>query len=1769
MSIEVSGKTHVLPTDAQLDSAIVEAVVSALRDWVTAAQSGLCGRLDDLPTDLMTRVAERLHGEFGGQEAQANVRLLVTGSPSAGWECQWTEAVQLRNLDENGNKRPPLLLLVPPGTELLGSLDIDTFHAIPCGDIVRRLVSKMISALPDGMEPLAELLRRRDIVRSTSDAQRAKYLLMLAQHSYSTEAAGLGLCLLGLWPHQTWLADEANREYWLTRNQKFVVELRQGNSSLLDRIYSQKLELPQQAHRLYELIASSLDVPAAAERVAMDPAWADLEFGQLKFVEQLETVVITVDPSDLPRQEDGYQVLKVKDQPHLPLVWTTQPGPAQVSRLTHYLVEFVSTTGDVVEVTYATSAIPPTKSARRSYTVKNVKSLVESDPPQLPEGLYRVRVTAWSGATNITRQATAQENQSSLSTYFWVLDEGDDVPAAPVRKERYVESYMHARRELQWEALSASWDPWTLPEASVAWDGPVDGRATQGSCTLQFGRRTFRVRLSNLLRRVELRILAKPESLGALQAQLGYGIAPRDVQVSERAADVPKLAADDPFLTARAGLFAKIRGSDNSGTVETADLVALREDILEYVRQYIRLLQHAENSVVEEPRRWLDRVGLVTLDTVRVTLPGLSEKTSIALLVAPTHPLRLLWSLQLALVGDAWLRKLQSQGATRGLSPEVRKALQSELQPVNLPPVLYDRKRVGYLQAGAVACGWDVYLPADIADKRSAMSRLAHALSTGNGEAITEARSGELADRVIRYVWQHPYVSQLQLNVFNPGDGEVIVELLSKLDAVYPDMRYDIRLFAYDDVRDDLGSALDELVNPNGPIDSAAEKYSQSGRYALHPNLRYSKNRIEEFIAEPSHFQAHLSLILDVFRPRIDVHKPFSDRSGSKLFGLVQEPVERCLGEQGRFAWERQVIAGTTAEVEPGASEATLLGEALAAIQSFVAALGTSPTSRDGRAPTVRLDLSVEGQNLLYEIHRVSDWVLTIDRHLGVDYFDSTGATNGSAAGAILLDFAPEFPATDRAVLMLTTRVSEEIDRLVTPVLRRLGLDEPDSSRKVVEWLRSLSGRLAMRLISSPMDSQGVVGMALARAFLSQAGLLNDSVVIPVDAHIGLLKMGLPQDADKSRTDLIIARRSGTSRQIELSLVEVKCRSGILPHSAYHALRDEMVGQVNQTQTALATLFDPSTQPDDPIDRPLRNQMLARWLRFYVGRATRYGLLSGEGEANFLDLIEDLDEGYTISFRQSGIVFELGRQDDIEDTSGDMTIYRVGQASCRRLLRGDSDPTPVPSTWDIARRTIRGGEVWTRPAPASGDRGLGETNITPVQELQRRQDGLEKKPVADPATQAPTEPETVGADESVTTPAPEVTGETEPRLTCEVSNPTYHYLVGDTRPTPQWGVLGKYGGDSLALDLNGCNTLSLFGVQGGGKSYTMGTILEMALRELPGLNVLPHPLAAVVFHYNESQDYAPEFVTMGQPNRVAAEIDRLRSEYNGGPSAVEDILVLTPSDKLMARQREFPRLTVQPIAFHPGELTIQDWRFLMGAVGNDSLYIREMNLVMRTLRDNITIDGLRKAVESSALSDSQKRLAGLRLRFAEQFVREGDRLRDKLYPGRLVIVDLRDELIETDEALGLFVVMLRVFAGATHNGKAFSKWIAFDEAHKYIRNSDLVDSVVEVIRQMRHQATSVLIASQDPPSLPVKIMELSSMVMLHRMDSPGWLKHIQRAITALADLTPSSLARLRPGEAYLWARTATDPVFTRRAVKIECRPRATQHGGATRAASDE
>ena len=306
---------------------------------------------------------------------------------------------------------------------------------------------------------------------------------------------------------------------------------------------------------------------------------------------------------------------------------------------------------------------------------------------------------------------------------------------------------------------------------------------------------------------------------------------------------------------------------------------------------------------------------------------------------------------------------------------------------------------------------------------------------------------------------------------------------------------------------------------------------------------------------------------------------------------------------------------------------------------------------------------------------------------------------------------------------------------------------------------------------------------------------------------------------------------------------------------------------------------------------------------------------------------------------------------------------------------------------------------------------------------------------------------------------------------------------------------------------------------------------------------------------------------MVDANDDATQVQALVTGYGARPDAHRNIVLLAPADHVEQRRAQYPRLAVHPLVFSSAELQASHWRFLMGAVGNQSTYIRQLTRIMRANRGSLTLASIRAGVDASNLSDPLKQLAHQRLDLAADYIDDTTQLRDLVRPGRLIIVDLRDDLIEKDEALGLFVVLMQLFADAQHQGQDFNKLAVFDEAHKYIDSPDLVEGLVEAVREMRHKGMSILVASQDPPSVPTSLIELSNHIVMHKFTSPSWLKHLQRANAALAALTPEKLAHLSPGEAFVWPSKATDDSFTKSAIKVKWRPRVTRHGGATRTAS--
>lgn len=401
-------------------------------------------------------------------------------------------------------------------------------------------------------------------------------------------------------------------------------------------------------------------------------------------------------------------------------------------------------------------------------------------------------------------------------------------------------------------------------------------------------------------------------------------------------------------------------------------------------------------------------------------------------------------------------------------------------------------------------------------------------------------------------------------------------------------------------------------------------------------------------------------------------------------------------------------------------------------------------------------------------------------------------------------------------------------------------------------------------------------------------------------------------------------------------------------------------------------------------------------------------------------------------------------------------------------------------------------------------------------------------------------------------------------MTCEKNNnPDYEVIIGTDKTSSQYGIIAKRAGTKIAMDLDRPFTCSIFGNQGSGKSYNLGSITEMATTQIPGINSLEQPLASVFFHYSSTQTYSPELCSMVNANTDENQIEKLRTLYGANPKSLDDVVMLTSPDKVEDRAKEFPKMEVYPLNFSSDDLQASQWRILMGAVGNQSTYIRKLFKFIRNFKGRLTVDLLREEIENLDMPEQTINAALARLDVAEQYINDTSQISSLLKPGRIIIVDIRDEFIEKDDALGLFMVLLNFFSEARFQNQSFNKLIIFDEFHKYTDNIDMIKELSEMIREMRHRGTSIILSSQDPPSVPIELIELSSIIFLHKFSSPNWLKHIKQANTALNGLTPEMMNTLHSGEAYVWANQSSEVNYTRQPYKICCRPRVTKHGGET------
>ena len=1251
------------------------------------------------------------------------------------------------------------------------------------------------------------------------------------------------------------------------------------------------------------------------------------------------------------------------------------------------------------------------------------------------------------------------------------------------------------------------------------------------------------------------------------------------------------------LIEKRKALFDSILDSapDRTGVIETYEIFNHISEIKDYLHEYHSWLRSLDDVMVNQTQA----VAIQSIDTVSLAIEMPDDHVAHTKLLTPLHPIRLGWLINIYEQYEDWESKTAEDPRYR--KPDVwYKKLDNlfygELLQDVAPLVMRDVYNEDYLQyVGELCFGWGFYANPQQTNNdtfstgfRQLKAYASQLLNIGVQYRIDSDVNKLMVYRLIRkYITQHPYTNKLIINLFNAGDAAVFAENLVMIERNTVntpfDIHYEIRMFC-DDKRFPQGEALKDLLNPDTQVSEEAENFSQADDNRLFPKLRFSINSIEEFISDPNKYPAHLSFLVNPFPTQASLKRSNTLQQSFYLNGVVTRPVVQVEKTEKGYMWHRYISEVPLPNpVSPFANETQ---ELFSTLQRMVARSMT--TDHDISVPSLTLSIKDKNSIMLSYVHDISDWVITFDKNMGPEFYDipcKEGET------PYLLDYLPSAELNGISSF-LTCRPTSEIEGLLAPHFKTFGININDKEAfyELLADIRSVSSSMIMQLDSTRNKAFEVLGTTLMKRMLRKKDLLNDSFIIPIDLHQELFR-DMDSESFERADDLLVDFHTD-KREIVFTVIEIKCRQN-LSDDELTALQEKMQHQIENTILALRKRFDIDYQIPDRLDRELMTLELQSLLTFYSRRAARYNYLNEETAKEYEKFILSLSQGnFTIRFKRLGLIYQFKSLDyQRKDYLNDTLFYIMGKPMIERILDKDMSV----KTTDIAMLTA---DEEFKTAFETSDRILREesfkiihtgTDDLPKQEEQdtvnqpeaeQVEQDIEPVLVNDIPKETPKPTSIIdepikkdGTDSIVPSDehhieqegkeVPSDTPITDPNYV----QPAYDIMVGKTSGSEQYGILGESinGHRKIAIDLSETNTISLFGVQGGGKSYTIGTITEMTLKQFSKINLLPAPMASVIFHYSESMDYAPEFTSMINSNDEAGQLKKLKEVYGAEPGRIEDVIMLCPVDKVEERQEEYPSIEIHPIAFHSTDLNVQDWMFLLKAVGNESTYINQLRAIMRANRKNLNLDGLKQSVEASALlSTSQKALAQQRLAFAEEYIDDTRKLGTLLRPGRLIIVDLRDEFIDKDDALGLFVIMLNIFAGVKeYEGTRFNKFIVFDEAHKYMDNKDLTSTIVTAIREMRHKGVSMMIASQDPMSLPTEIIELSSIMLMHKFNSPQWVKHVQKSITQLQTLSSSDMATLQPGEAYLWATKSTDKGVTSRPMKISTRPRVTKHGGDT------
>ncbi len=1207
-----------------------EYLTRVIRTHFEHTSQGHCARVDYLTRDESLSACTYMQQHQDDLPFQARLLVSTEDTDYPHLSLTTDQAVEQRNL-----KQQSLCLFVPTdmvdaavsslgnsfapidGRELLKQVreQIDKRLSASTSQLVRSVFSRLRGVMKIGEE------QKLDFVCAMYDLEQAGQL----------ERAGLELWRVGL------IVDAGERfDTRLDENRRCVRELRHPDKIhattseriqklLVDSDTTNKLMGFFRGQALYNVHSWSRaladgDGPTFDQWQFPDAIPSDIRLVTIKPFLDKKGAVRKTSRLSQPNGSGTSLIAHYGDQGAVAVQWDTDPKtPQNLHRWRVSLIPSEEDTDTDSDIELPTREIA---GHRRNLTIKLDMEL--EDPPDFG---VRVQVVPLDSSGNqIVSTETGERLQDESEEFVLRPEDGGDI-AIPKRDSRHtVPSLAYGRI-----AAIVEKDVRQLQETEPLLSNDLDYFSLKLS-----NQHTVIIGLSSVLVELERRTLHEPLQGGR------FSLSQKEVSQATASDFSPLLIerretdAWGAFWRERERLFKQIQqpGGASRDLVETTEWSdSLLKTARSYARSYHKLLDSLCSDDTPADRDAL--MDALSLDTSLIRLQFGPDSVEESFVLLPTHPLRIVWFATYTRLLRQWEEELIAQKKAKRKHLLDLDVLQM-LAPVNIPAFFYhpEAREPGVFFQNL---HWyhGVAFAAQTPDPQRRLSDLATILGVRTGDTTSFRLQPErLATHIKRFISLHPYVQTLMVNLINPDRGDLLadaLQLVLKTDAEPPDDMEPtttppkVHITSYViDTRKSRGESLEQLrLLATNRLNTDTTDY-------LLPNLSTTVRQLNNQHPMPLK-DAHITIGTDLTHPHI-VAVPFEETpmSSFALQGLLCRFVLSFSNSADGLRWRYQIIPDVPSKDD------YLIGTHAAMLRAG----GHLLHPEDGvRVPALEVAMDTTHRQLLEHMHEQATWVITLDRFFVLDYYDSPHDPSlQQVARKYLLDYAPEFVEGLGHRLMVTTTWQDEIGAILERAMYELGFVVVDRSvRDLLHYLKVISGRLVLQAFESTSSATAAVGLGVVTAWLQQQGRLADAILVPVDAHPGLL-MPHPGKATAGtrRCDLVLFKLKRAI--VEATFIEVKWRRGRAP---VEELSQDMLLQMEGTAQVLQERFFDMER----LDGALQRTYLANVLRFYLERALRYQLVESATAQSFLEHLSRLEK-IRLDFRPSyeGFIVSLDSQ---------------------------------------------------------------------------------------------------------------------------------------------------------------------------------------------------------------------------------------------------------------------------------------------------------------------------------------------------------------------------------------------------------------------------------------------------------------------------------------------------------------------------------------------